>query len=268
MYLFCIPAGGTNPFPAWKKKIGSSVKLHVLDLPGRGSRRREAVEEKFELLVDNMIAEMEKVNVDNEPFILFGYCFGAIIGYEMCKQLQRNGKKLPTYLITFGSAAPGSELSANETNRVDTDEFRKMVAQFLSPIAVGSNESATAAQNAYIAAYKQKKSSDIVLSDVFQDVDEEDEFEYQMLIDLLNDSMRQIEMDDRMLREYGISFKGPEEVNVSAKILYGDADSFVPGSMVIGWQKCFAESEVICISGDHYSIATEPQPFVDVINKL
>ncbi len=268
MYLFCIPAGGTNPFPAWKRKIDSSVKMHVLDLPGRGSRRREAAEEKFELLVDNMIAEMEKVNVDNETFILFGYCFGAIIGYEMCKHLQCNDKKLPSHLITFGSAAPGSEMSANETNRVDTDEFRKMVAQFLSPIAVGSDESATAVQNAYIAAYKQKKSSDILLSDVFQDVDEEDEFEYQMLIDLLNDSMRQIETDDRMLREYGLYFKDSGRINVSAKILYGDADSFVPGTMVIDWQKYFVESEVICISGDHYSIVTEPQPFIDVINKL
>lgn len=268
MYLFCIPAGGTNPFPAWKRKLGESKKLHILDLPGRGSRRKEAVEEKFELLVDNMIAEMEKINVDNEPFILFGYCFGAIIGYEICKLLQRNGKMLPTHLIIFGSAAPGSELSVNETNRVDTDEFRKMVAQFLSPVAVGSDEGAAVAQNAYIAAYKQKKSSDILFSDVFQDVDEEDEFEFQMLIDLLNDSMRQIEMDDKMLREYELCFKNFEELNVSAKILYGNTDSFVPVTKVNGWQRCFIESEVICLNGDHYSIATEPQPFVDLINKL
>ena len=268
MYLFCIPAGGTNPFPAWKRKLNESKKLHILDLPGRGSRRREATVENVELLVDNMISEMEKINGNQEPYILFGYCFGAIIGYEMCKQLQKRGNQLPVHFITFGSAAPGNKLLANETNRTDTEEFRKMVAQFLSPVAVGSDEKAVAAQVAYIAAYKQKRACDILLSDVFVDIDEEDEFELQMLIDLLNDSMNQIEADDKMMREYCTSFDKSNPINASAKVLYGDSDSFVPAASVIEWAQCFAQSEIICVKGDHYSISTDPQPFIEVINKL
>ena len=41
MILFCIPAGGTNPFAAWSRRLRADIRLHILDLPGRGRTIRQ-----------------------------------------------------------------------------------------------------------------------------------------------------------------------------------------------------------------------------------
>lgn len=268
MYLFCIPAGGTNPFPGWKRKLEGSKKLAILDIPGRGSRRREAPEEDFSRLVDSMTAELERINEAHEPYMIFGYCFGAAVGYEMCRRLKEAGKELPSQFVIFGGAAPGCEPAVNEKGRTDTPEFRKMISQFLSPIAVGSAEAAEAAQKAYIKAHSLKGTGNVLLSDVFREVDEDSEYAFQMLINLINDSMKQIETDDRMLLEYSRNYQASDKLDIPATVIYGDSDSFVPKEKVDGWRNCFSETEYVCMNGDHYVIASQPQPFIDLVNKL
>lgn len=270
MYLFCIPAGGTNPFPAWKRKLDKDKNIHILDFPGRGSRAREPFIEDMPTLVSDMTETMLKNIPLGESYAIFGYCFGAIIGYEMCKKLKRENKPLPNCFLTFGSAAPDSGYTINEQDRTDTEEFKKIVAQFLSPLAVGSEEKANKAQQAYISAYKKRKvdGSEILLSSVFSDMTDDEEFEMKMVLSLLNNSMIQIEQDDVMLRDYHSGNSNNECLPVKANIIYGNEDSFVEKDKVLLWQECFTESEIFCVPGDHYSIMTAPQPFVDLINKL
>ena len=270
MKVFCIPAGGTNPFYTWNSGLSQEKKLYVLDLPGRGTRLSEPFITDFTELIKNMTDLMEKDNPENEPYVIFGYCFGAIIGYEMCKLLKRENKSLPEYLIQFGSAAPNCRSLVERQDKTDSEEFKRMVAQFLSPTAVGSEEKAKEAQQAYISEYKKsmRNHSDITVESIFPDLSEEDEFEMQMMLNLLNNSMNQIEQDQTMLSDYFLYSNEAVTLDVKAKVIYALEDSFVSKEDVLLWQQFFRNVEMIYVSGDHYAIMNYPQVFVDIINQL
>lgn len=270
MIIYCIPAGGTNPFHAWKRTLNKDKNIHVLDFPGRGSRMREAFIDDMPTLIEDMTNEMKKNNPQNEPYAIFGYCVGAVVGYEMCKLLKKKNEVLPEYFLTFGSAAPHSSSLMDQQGNTDSAEFHKMVAQFLSPLALASEESAIKAQNAYIKEYKKRKQGDspITVGSVFEDISEENEFELQMMLDLLNDSMSQIMQDHRMLCTYSMNNNEIEMIQLKAKVLNGIEDSFVAEEDVLLWQDCFSNTDVISVPGDHYSIMNYPLVFVDILNSL
>ncbi len=271
MKIYCIPAGGTNPFQVWNKMVNSEIKIETLNFPGRGNRIREKEIQDINELTSVLTEDICNNTTSNEPYCIFGYCFGAIIGYEICMKLKENNKHLPKYFLAFGAEAPNAKKILNQNENVDTEEFRKIVAQFLSPLAIGSEEAANKAQESYIREYKKRLSSikDIHSKDVFDDLNDDNMFELDMMLNLLNSSLNQIELDNKMLNDYYTSDKKTICIDdIKAKIIYGKEDSFLEEQDVILWKECFKESEIIYISGNHYSIMDTPKNFIDIINEL
>lgn len=270
MYIFCIPAGGTNPFMTWTKKMNSDKKIAVLDLPGRGRKFREAPIDNISLLADTLIKDMEKINTDADDYAIFGYCSGALVAYEICRKLQADGKKLPVHFFTFGIGAPDSKnLISKSHDRTTSPEFKMMVSQFFNIGSLGSVEEAERAVNTYISCYSEKgESSGIQMEDIFSDVTEEERFEKQQLVSLLNNSMKQIEQDEQMIKNYQSSERDYPIISSQVDVIYATEDTFVDRELILNWKNFFENNNIIETPGDHYSIMEHSDKFIQILNEL
>lgn len=90
-------------FRAWPKGLrGADVR--PVQLPGRGGRFREAPYTQVRgLAVDACDGLKEHLA---EPFALFGHSFGALVAFEVARELRRRGGPQPAHLFISGRRGP------------------------------------------------------------------------------------------------------------------------------------------------------------------
>lgn len=104
--LFCLPyAGGTAAiYNNWASKLNPIVEVCAIQLPGRADRLSEppltSVEEVVSILVEEMSPYLAR------PFAIFGHSMGALIGFELCRELMKRRMANPEILIVSGRQAP------------------------------------------------------------------------------------------------------------------------------------------------------------------
>lgn len=104
--LFCFPyaGGGASIFRLWAKELPSEIEVIPVQLPGRERRMREAPFSKIEPLLQALIQVLPPYL--DRPFAFFGYSMGALICFELIRQLRRQGLPLPLHLLVSGRRAP------------------------------------------------------------------------------------------------------------------------------------------------------------------
>lgn len=104
--LFCLPyaGGAASIYRPWLDALPPEVDLCPLQLPGRGSRFREA---PFRRAVDlvPVAADALRPQLDM-PFALFGHSMGALLAFELTRELRRRGWPAPVLLAVSGRRAP------------------------------------------------------------------------------------------------------------------------------------------------------------------
>lgn len=264
MILFCIPAGGTNPFAPWSRRLRADIRLHILDLPGRGRKIRQQPLTELDAILPTLAEEIRQTCGEGEPYMLFGYCSGGIVAYELCRYMQQTGAPLPGQVFLFGIGAP-DRLQSHGEGAADTPEFRQMLEQFFTPESMGSEAAAAQAADAYLAAYR--KSPEVSFSQVFPELSEETEFEKAQLLFLLGGALQQIAQDNTMLEQYRLRQQEPVVLPTTGILGFGTEDTFVPKEDVLEWSRFFAASQTLAVPGDHYAILRQPEPFLARINQ-
>ncbi|MBS9782304.1 MAG: SDR family NAD(P)-dependent oxidoreductase [Arcobacter sp.] len=104
--LICIPHGGGGPhtYKEWAEKLPDFIEVYALCFPGRGSRRDEdAICNMFELSdeISNVIAQ-----ISDKPYAIFGHSVGALVAYEVAKEIEKQGIMPPLRLILSAHKTP------------------------------------------------------------------------------------------------------------------------------------------------------------------
>ncbi|MFE7409388.1 thioesterase II family protein [Streptomyces laurentii] len=104
--LFCLPyAGGSaSAYRAWSGLAPDRVRVHPLELPGRGTRWGETPVARMPLMTESL-ADALAEHLDR-PYGLFGHSMGALIAFELTRTLRAKGLPLPRHLFVSGSNAP------------------------------------------------------------------------------------------------------------------------------------------------------------------
>ena len=105
--LFCIPCGGTSAvlFAEWKKYFGEQIELIPLEIPGRGSKADKGLNKDLCAVAEELSLEIEQ-QAGNQPYSILGLCFGALVGYEICRIFEKKKKPLPEHLYIGCSTSP------------------------------------------------------------------------------------------------------------------------------------------------------------------
>ncbi|HEY2912116.1 MAG TPA: alpha/beta fold hydrolase [Candidatus Angelobacter sp.] len=104
--LFCFPYAGGNEsaYRHWQQKLPENIEVLPVQLPGRGSRLKEPPYSELRPLVrsasEALAAEMKK------PFALFGHSMGALIAFELARELRKQHGIQPVHLFISAKCSP------------------------------------------------------------------------------------------------------------------------------------------------------------------
>ncbi|MEU8975262.1 alpha/beta fold hydrolase [Streptomyces monashensis] len=102
-HLYCFPHSGGFPgeYVRWGQQL-PGTQVYGVCLPGRGSRTAEPPSTDLGTVVRELLDATEFV----APYDLFGHSLGALLAYEVTRELIARGRPLPERLIVSAFPAP------------------------------------------------------------------------------------------------------------------------------------------------------------------
>ncbi|MGD0207572.1 MAG: alpha/beta fold hydrolase [Verrucomicrobiota bacterium] len=104
--LFCFPYAGTSAsiFRTWPDGLPAEVEVCPVQFPGRGTRLTETPFTQLSPLVQTLAQAL--VPLLDKPFAFFGHSLGALVGFELARQLRRHSGVQPVRLFVSAARAP------------------------------------------------------------------------------------------------------------------------------------------------------------------
>jgi medium-chain acyl-[acyl-carrier-protein] hydrolase len=104
--ILCFPyaGGGIAAFVPWRDSLPPGVDLGCVLLPGRENRLRHPPFRRMEPLVQRL-AEVTQSYLDR-PFAFWGHSLGAVVAFELARELRRRGRPLPHHLFVAARLPP------------------------------------------------------------------------------------------------------------------------------------------------------------------
>jgi acyl transferase domain-containing protein/surfactin synthase thioesterase subunit len=106
MRLFCFPyaGGAASMYASWADDLPPQIEVCAVQLPGRHERLHEplpgSVEEIVAALVPALVPYLDR------PFATFGHCLGAIVMFEVLRELAEKHGLRAEHVFASGAPAP------------------------------------------------------------------------------------------------------------------------------------------------------------------
>lgn len=122
VYVLPFAGGGAAFYRTWADRLPASVELRAAQLPGRQDRMAEPpVTDCAEL-----VRSLTDVLVDDargRTFALFGHSMGALLSFEVARELRRRGAPAPVLLGLSGWSSPRGGLPHSRYSDLSDEEF-------------------------------------------------------------------------------------------------------------------------------------------------
>jgi len=104
--LFCFPYAGSGAsiFRTWTDGLPADVEVCPVQFPGRGTRLMETPFTRLAPLIEALAQAL--VPLLDKPFAFFGHSLGALVGFELARQLRRQPGVQPVHLFVSADRAP------------------------------------------------------------------------------------------------------------------------------------------------------------------
>lgn len=104
--LLCFPfaGAGTLAFRTWPYNLPDFIEVCAVQLPGREKRLDDKPYIDVATLVKDLAAVLPPLL--ERPYALFGHSMGALIAFELARELARRGEPEPRHFFVSGRRAP------------------------------------------------------------------------------------------------------------------------------------------------------------------
>jgi medium-chain acyl-[acyl-carrier-protein] hydrolase len=121
--LFCLPYAGSGPhiFRGWSGGLPKDIEVCPIQLPGRGGRIKEPPFTRLLPLVQAIAQGL--LPLLDRPFAFFGHSMGALIGFELARQLRGESGIEPVRLFVASRRAPQLPESSPQMHRLSDHGF-------------------------------------------------------------------------------------------------------------------------------------------------
>jgi medium-chain acyl-[acyl-carrier-protein] hydrolase len=104
--LFCFPYAGAGAliFRAWSDSLPADVEVCPVQFPGRGTRLMERPFTQLLPLVESLTQGLAPLL--DKPFAFFGHSLGALVSFEVARQIRREYDVHPARLFVSAGPAP------------------------------------------------------------------------------------------------------------------------------------------------------------------
>lgn len=130
IWILALPQAGAGcaAFAELAASLGPHVALFGMNAPGRQARLAEPPVTDLDKLVDEIAGWIES-NVDR-PYVLFGYCSGALLAFQTARRAVERGLPLPRSLVTCSYPAPQLAQPATTLHSLPSDLFWREVLSY------------------------------------------------------------------------------------------------------------------------------------------
>jgi medium-chain acyl-[acyl-carrier-protein] hydrolase len=127
-HLYALPQAGAGctAFARCADLVAPDLALWGLNLPGRQARLAEPPYTALPLLLDQMTSAVG----EREPWLLFGYCSGALLAFLLARQLRAAGRNGPACLLVASYPAPDRARPPAAMHALPPDEFWKEITSY------------------------------------------------------------------------------------------------------------------------------------------
>lgn len=115
--LLTLPFAGGSALAvrSWQAALGGDVQVLAAELPGRGTRLREAPLAEPEQVVEQLLPELEARSA-GRPLAIFGHSLGAFLAFDLARAVS------PEPLVCFVSGARPPDVAAREPKLHELDD--------------------------------------------------------------------------------------------------------------------------------------------------
>lgn len=123
--LFCFPYGGAghSMFLDWPRLLPPDIQVCMAKLAGRAPRFTEAAFDDVNDIVADFIDAID--DLSDIPFVLLGHSVGALIAFELTRELARREAVSPECLIASGRSAPQIPYVGPLLHRIDEEALKQ-----------------------------------------------------------------------------------------------------------------------------------------------
>jgi len=104
LFCFSYAGGGASVYRPWLRELPPEIELCAVQLPGRENRLLEAPYAEMSALVEQLGSVIDR-RLDL-PFALFGHSMGALVSFEVARQIRQRHGLSPVHLFVSGHVAP------------------------------------------------------------------------------------------------------------------------------------------------------------------
>lgn len=121
--LLCFPhaGGAASVFYPWADELPGDIEVCAIQLPGRESRLREPPFTRLSPLVRALVQAIQPCL--SLPIAIFGHSLGALVGFELARQLRRQKMPGPVCLFVSGHRAPHLPSRTPPVHQLPQEEF-------------------------------------------------------------------------------------------------------------------------------------------------
>src|SRR5258708_29741777 len=104
--IFCFPYAGAsaNSFQRWGLNASAKLDVWGVELPGHGQRLRESPFKRLDRLATALADHLQPYL--NNHYAFFGHSMGALVAFELARELCRRKQPAPAWLFLSGCQAP------------------------------------------------------------------------------------------------------------------------------------------------------------------
>lgn len=131
LQLFCLPyAGGSSVFYyKFRQYINRGIELIPIELKGHGYRMDEGCCQSMPEILEDLYCEIMK-RKKSGPYALFGYSFGAHVGFELAHLMKERIKEEPQHIFFAANTPPHVRKEELFFHTLDDEQFLERMRKY------------------------------------------------------------------------------------------------------------------------------------------
>ncbi len=128
MKIIAFPFAGGHKysFPFLRQLLPAKYDFSVIEYPGRGSRVNEDLISSLKPLLKDVLEGVKK-EIPQGDYIIYGHSMGAMLGFLVAKELEKEQLQLPIKLVLSGCVAPSARV-AHQLHELEGIKFWQELA--------------------------------------------------------------------------------------------------------------------------------------------
>lgn len=128
LYCFAYAGGHAGVFAPWQQELYPHIEVVGVQAPGRGTRIRERPMTSWSEIVRE--AAHAIANDGSECFAFFGHSLGALLAFEVLRNLVHRGLAAPARLFVSGCEAPRHRVRGKSLHTLPDDQLIEEIRRF------------------------------------------------------------------------------------------------------------------------------------------